>query len=147
MGGVKLPNWIKEIFYFLVLFIFVWFFFGSFVGGFLSMIGILPKHPPTSWLVFSAIISITFIIIPLLKRRETRKIKQTPWVRDTYTGETPESLGRKKGERTLANQNTNFAHHHTDTIKKAGRGSPPDRWLGGFIYPEAYAVILQNAAP
>ena len=81
-----------------MLFIFVWFFFGSFVGGFLSMIGILPKDPPTSWLVFSAIISITFIIIPLLKRRETRKIKQTPWVRDTYTGETPESLGRKKRE-------------------------------------------------
>ena len=94
---MKLLNWIKEIFYFLVLFIFVWFFFGSFVGGFLAMIGILPEKPPASWLVFSAIISITFIIIPLLQRRETRKIKPTPWVRDTYTGETPESLGRKKG--------------------------------------------------
>ena len=68
---MKLPNWIEKVLYFPAIFIF--YVVASFVGGFLAMIGILPKDPPASWIVFSAIASITVIVVTW------RKGYKGPW--------------------------------------------------------------------
>ena len=73
MGGVKLPIWIDKLLYFPAFFIFIFYVVASFVGGFLAMIGILPNDPPDSWIVFSAIVSITVIVVTW------RKGYKGPW--------------------------------------------------------------------